>query len=591
MSPNAAKLEHIRSLITDKPEQARAMCQRLVQSSPRDPWVQATMAKVLLRLGNTRQGLHYAQRAAELAPSEPNLLMAHAELLGYENGHEKALEILARALAIAPAHLGCWYHRALTLQRLSRFAESEVACRRALELDPGNAGLQSLLAGVLLNLGRIEETVAMARAACEAHPDDRFLASGLPLTLNYLPGASPREVFAAHRQYGELLDRTDPAPARTFTNTKDPGRRLRIGLLSPDLRQHSVAYFIEPWLEHYRPEAFEVVVYHTNRIADTVTARLQSLVASKGGAWHVMDNISDGGLAERIYADRVDILMELSGHTHAHSLPALHRRPAPVQVTYLGYPNTTGLKEVDYRLVDSMTDPPGEADALATEKLVRLDPCFLCYRPPADAPSCSHIPHPTSNITFGSFNTLQKLNEPLVHFWTRLLQAIPNSRLFLKAGSAANVGLRESVIGRFAAAGLELGRIEFLPHTPSIADHLALYARVDIALDPFPYNGTTTTCEALYMGVPVVTLAGNMHAGRVGASLLTCAGLADLIAHGEEEYLAIARRLAADPARRARLRGGLRATVLSSALCDAPAFAQRLDEAFRRMWRTWCERS
>jgi predicted O-linked N-acetylglucosamine transferase (SPINDLY family) len=589
MSQYATKLAQVRSLINDKPEQARVMCQRLVQVAPRDPWVQATMSRVMLRLGNTVQGLQYAQRAAELAPNEPILLVAHAELLAYEGQAVKALEVLERAVAIAPTDITCAVHHALALQRIERYAEAEAACRRGLGLDPRHGTLQSLLSGVLVNLGRIEEAVDVARAACEAHPEDHYLASSLAFMLNYRPGATPQEVIAAHRNYGEVLDRTDPIPVRRFTNSRDPERRLRIGLLSPDFLQHSVAYFIEPWLEHFCPQGIELVVYHTNRMADAITARLKTMVLSKGGSWHVMDNISDGGLAEKIFADRIDILMELSGHTHLHSLVALHRRPAPVQVTYLGYPNTTGLRQVDYRLVDSISDPPGAADALATERLARLDPCFLCYKPPADAPDCRTDSASNRPITFGSFNTLQKINRSLVAFWARLLQSVPGSRLVLKAGPAADASLRESAMARFAAAGLDPARVEFLPRVASVTDHLALYGLVDVALDTFPYNGTTTTCEALYMGVPVVTLAGNMHPGRVGASLLTCVGLGDLVAHSEEEYLAIAQRLAADQARRADLRTRLRGMVLSSPLCDAPAFAKRLDEAFRRMWRSWCE--
>jgi protein O-GlcNAc transferase len=586
MSQHAAKLEHIRALLQTRPDQARALCQRLAQSAPRDPYVQSTMARVLLFLGATQQGLHFAQRAADLAPNDPEMLMIHAEMLGYENQHEKALAAVDRALAVAPGHGGALYHRIIALQNMDRFEEAETACRRVLALDPDNAGLRSLLAGILLNLGRIEEAVAAIKAASEAHPDDKHLASGLALMLNYMPGAKPRDVLAAHTRYAQILDRAEPAPPRTFTNSRDPDRRLRLGLLSPDLRQHSVAYFIEPWLAHVRPESFELIVYQTNRVADAVTARLKALVLEKGGAWHVMDNISDPALAERIYSDRIDILLELSGHTHAHSLPALHRRPAPVQATYLGYPNTTGLSAVDYRIVDSITDPPGAADELATEKLVRMDP-FICYRPPGDAPAPRAARH-ASHITFGSFNTLQKLNDRLVLFWTRVLEAVPGSRLLLKGGSAANPSQRDSIFRRFTKAGLDPTRLEFLPRTQSIADHLALYEKVDIALDPFPYNGTTTTCEALFMGVPVITLAGDVHAGRVGASLLTCVGLKDLIADSEDGYIAIARQLAADTTRRAGLRTGLRATLLASPLCDAAAFSQRMDQAFRTMWRAWC---
>jgi predicted O-linked N-acetylglucosamine transferase (SPINDLY family) len=585
MSQHAAKLEHIRSLLHDKPEQARAMCQRLVQSSPRDPWAHATMARVLLRMGNTQQALHFAQRAAELAPTDPNLLMAHAELLGYENQPQKAEQVLRRALTLDPTHQGCLYHLALTLQRLERPNEAEAVCREGLARDPNNQGLEAILAGVLLNLGRIEDTVALARAASESHPDNPLLASGLALMLNYMPGVTPEESLAAHTRYAQLLDRVDPAPPRTFTNTKDPNRRIRVGILSPDLRQHSVAYFIEPWFEHHSRAVIELVVYQTNRIADTVTARLKELVS---GQWHVMDNISDAGLAEKIFADKIDILIELSGHTHAHSLPALHRRPAPIQVTYLGYPNTTGLSEVDYRIVDSITDPP-TADQYATEKLLRLDPCFLCYKPPTSPPPIHNPQSAIRNpLTFASFNTLQKLNHPLIALWTNLLNSIPSSRLLLKGGAPANSDLRASITQRFAAAGLDPSRITFLPHAPTTTEHLALYSQADIALDPFPYNGTTTTCEALFMGVPVITLRGNMHPGRVGTSLISAIGLQDLIAQSESDYITIAQRLAADEPRRAHLREHLRATLLASPLCDALAFSQRMDASLRTIWQHWC---
>jgi predicted O-linked N-acetylglucosamine transferase (SPINDLY family) len=585
MSQHAAKLEHIRSLIHDKPEQARAMCQRLVQSAPRDPWTHATMARVLLRMGSTQQALHFAQRAAELAPADPNLLMSHAEFLGYENQPQKAEQVLRRALALDPSHMGCLHHLALTLQRLERPGEAEALCREGLRRDPNNQGLQSILAGVLLNLGRIEDSVALTRAASESNPDNPLLASGLALMLNYLPGATPQGSLAAHTRYANLLDRTDPAPPRTFTNTKDPSRRICVGIVSPDLRQHSVAYFIEPWLEHHS-ESIALVVYQTNRIADAVTARLKSLI--KPGNWRVMDNISDAALAEKIFADRIDILVELSGHTHAHSLPALHRRPAPIQATYLGYPNTTGLKEVDYRIVDSITDPP-PADQYVTERLLRLDPCFLCYKPPADAPPIERRrPKIENDVTFCSFNALQKLNQHLVAFWSRLLNSIPNSRLLLKGGSPANTDLRTSITQRFAQAGLDPSRITFLPSAPTTAEHLALYNQADIALDPFPYNGTTTTCEALFMGVPVIALAGTMHSGRVGASLLNAVGLKDLIAESESDFISIAQRLASNESRRTQLRENLRAVLLSSPLCDARAFSKRMDHALRSIWQTWC---
>jgi protein O-GlcNAc transferase len=582
MSQHAAKLQQVQALLADKPEQARAMCQRIVQSAPKDPWAHSVMSSVFLRLGLTTQALHFAQRAHALAPREPALAIEHARLLGIENQPEKGVSLMRAVLAAHPTHTGASQTLAALLEQMERHAEAEQVCREGLTHAPGDEGLEAALAGSLLNLGRIEETVSLMEAAAQRHPHNTHLASGLALMMNYMPGRTPAQVYAAHRRYAELLESSDPFPPRNYLNSREPGKRLRVGIISPDLRQHSVAFFMEPWFEHADGASIEFFIYQTNRVADAVTARLRALVEAKRGRWQVMDNISDHALAEKVFADRVDVLVELSGHTHAHSLAAMHRRPAPVQATYLGYPNTTGLKTIDYRIVDSHTDPAG-AEAFASEQLLRLDPCFLCYRPPAStiAPQ-SAVRNPQSPITFGSFNTPQKLNNEVIRVWARALREVPGSRLLLKGGHPDDHGLREGVLSRFAAAGAEVSRVEFLARTKSIEEHLALYRRVDVALDPFPYNGTTTTCEALFMGVPVVTLAGETHAGRVGVSLLRCIGEEGLIARDEDEYV----RLASGAVGRGRAE--LRQKLLASPLCDGPGFARRMEAALRGAWAAWC---
>jgi len=567
------------------------MCQRLVQTSPRDPAVASTMASVLLTLGQTKQALHFAQRAHELSPREPHFVVELGRLLGFENQPRKAAELLRRALEQHPGHPQLMEQLAFTLAQVELQADAERVCKEGLAQHPEHEGLQAILAGALLSLGRIEECVELTRAAAARHPQNPHLASGLALMLNYLPGVKPAESLAAHRRYAALLEAADPFPARTYANARDPGKRLRVGVVSPDLRQHSVAYFIEPWLEHLDAAGLEIVVYQTNRIADGVTARLRALVVGRcKGQWHVMDNISDQALAEKMHADGVDILIELSGHTHAHSLAALHRRPAPVQVTYLGYPNTTGLTSIDYRIVDSHTDPAG-AESQATERLLRLDPCFLCYMPPADVPEPRHSVGgaPPSPLTLASFNSVQKLNRGVIRVWAGILARLPEARLLLKGGHPDDQGLREGVLARFREAGADAARIEFLPRTQGVREHLALYQRVDIALDPFPYNGTTTTCEALLMGVPVVTLAGSQHPGRVGVSLLTNVGHAELIAATEAEYAEKVVALAGDGPRREGLHAGLRGELLASPLCDAAGFAARMQTALRGVWGRWCE--
>jgi len=583
---HAAKFEQVRSLIeAGRLDQAKVLCQRLVQALPGDAGTNSLMSGVFLRLGLTTQALHYANRAVEIAPREPALLVELGRLLAIEKKAPAAIDVLRKAVEIDPAFLPARRVLASTLAQENRFKEADEQCRTGLAVHRNDVVLQSVLAGALLNLGRAEDAVELTRACAEQHPGDTVLVSGLALMLNYVPGVTSAESLAAHRRFGALLEAQFPSPLQTYLNNRDPHRRLRVGFISPDLRAHSVAYFMEPLLKNLDAAAVEVYIYQTNRIADAVTQRLKPLAA----VWRVMDNISDPGLAERIYGDRVDILIELSGHTHAHSLAAMHLRPAPVQATYLGYPNTTGVEAVGNRIVDSITDPLGAADDGAVEQLARLDPCFLCYQPPADAPSEASLPPAATSgrITFGSFNSLQKLNRAVVDLWSRLLLQHPASRLVLKSFVFADPSAREEVPSRFAARGIDPQRIVCLSPEVAVTDHLALYSMIDIALDPFPYNGTTTTCEALWMGVPVVTLAGESHAQRVGASLLSCIGCPELIARDESEYLGIADRLAHDLTALGDLRQRLRGRMREGPLCNGPAFARRFEALLRAMWHSY----
>jgi predicted O-linked N-acetylglucosamine transferase (SPINDLY family) len=295
-------------------------------------------------------------------------------------------------------------------------------------------------------------------------------------------------------------------------------------------------------------------------------------------------------IAELVRSDAIDILVDLGGHTADDFLRVFARKPAPVQVTWLGYPNTTGLAAMDYRLTDALVDPAGTADEYHSEALVRLSGGFLCYLPPHHAPPVS--PSPAAQflaVTFGSFNTLQKITPEVVDAWTRILIAVPGSRLLLKRAPFRNSAVANRYRQMFQKAGIESDRVLLQDQTPSPADHLAQYSQIDVALDTFPYNGTTTTCEALWMGVPVICLAGNRHAGRVGASLLSRLGMADLIAGDFDDYVQVAVALANDPTRLAGLRTSLRSRMAASSLCDAAKFARSVEAAYRAMWQKWCE--
>jgi predicted O-linked N-acetylglucosamine transferase (SPINDLY family) len=580
-----AKIMQARDLLAqNKPDVALAMLRRIAAKAPEDQNVNSLMAMCLLQLGQREQAGFYARRAAAIAPEDPSIQTNLAVLLITINKRDEAPEILRRVLQRHPEH----HEARLVLINLAildrRTSEAIELCRAGLAIS-WHAQMAVSYAAALISLSENERAFHFLNEALLHFPSESNLSSSRCMAITSVYGADSDEVAATHRSYGALLNRTSPAFRATYAPKKDPGKRLRVALVSPDLHQHSVAYFIEPWLEHFDRERFDVVCYLTSRVFDAVSERLKL----RATLWRDAYAITELQLAAKLSEDRVDIAVDLAGHTNGNSLQAFALRMAPVQVTYLGYPGTTGLTQMDYRIVDSLTDAPSPTvDACHTEKLLRIDPCFLCYRPQPDAPAVrtSDAPHPP--ITFGSFNAGRKLSGPLLALWAHILKAVPGSRLLLKAQDFNDPAMSKRIDAHLGEYGINKGRVEILQATKEMAEHLSLYERVDIGLDPFPYNGTTTTCEALWMGVPVITLAGNRHAGRVGVSLLTNVGLPELIAKDENEYLDIAVKLAGDPSRLADYRATLRQRMAASPLCDGPAFSRRFEGALRAAWVQYC---
>jgi len=354
--------------------------------------------------------------------------------------------------------------------------------------------------------------------------------------------------------------------------------------MSRDFARHSVAYFMEPVIAHHDHFRFEIYCYSNNPKPDDVTERFKS----RADHWRDIAFTSDDDVFQQIITDGIDILIDLSGHTTGNRLTLLARKPAPVQANYLGYPATTGMRAMDYRIVDGVTDPPAEADGVSCESLVRLPYCFLTYEPPPDSPAVSPPPSvERGHITFGSFNSLIKVNHAVVALWAKVLHAIPGSRLMLKGFAFSSEATMERFVEMFAGEGIAAEQLDLMSWHPEIRGHLELYSQIDVALDPFPYNGTTTTCEALWMGVPVLTLAGDHHSARVGASLLSAVGLSEFVNFSRDEYVACAIRLCTDLARLAALRTSLRERMKSSPLLDAEGFARRLEFAYDTMWQNW----
>ena len=474
---------------------------------------------------------------------------------------------------------------ALALMALDRYQDAEASARKALALDPHYAPALDNLGCALREQGRVEEAIVQYRHAISRQPG--FLAAhhNLLFALNYCSNLDTKSIFAEHRRWAQL--HADPLfEHRGYDNQRDATRRLRIGYVSPDFRSHSVAFFLEPLLASHDRSQFEVYCYSNVARPDTTTGRLRELADH----WRPIFDRSDQQVANVVREDRIDILVDLAGHGFGHRLLVFARKPAPVQVTWLGYPNTTGMTAMAYRITDAWVDPPGDSDTQHSETLLRLPHGFLCYQPLPDSPPVSELPSlATGHITFGCFNNSAKISAPVLDAWSEILKAVPGSRLLLKSRQLRDPSLRQRFESEFQNRGIDPQRVEMFGRIESKYGHLDLYGKVDIGLDPFPYNGTTTTCEALWMGVPVVVLAGDRHAGRVGMSLLKSVNLSELIAETVPEYQRIAVEFARNSERLASYRSGMRDRMQQAPLLDAAGFTRDMESAYRTMWRRWCE--
>ncbi len=572
-------------------EQARAVLVGYLQRSPKDADGHAAMNLVLQRLGLAEQALFYGERAVALAPGNPNFLNNLGSTLVQLGLLGPALEAYERACALNPAHSSAHVGATDVLLKMQLPEQARARAEAALAVNPDEPRLIANWGSALVLLGRAAGAVGVYREGVRRFPGSEVLAAGLVSAGNYTDGVPPEEMLRAAQAYGLLLEAALPESLLPV-GASGPEKRLRVGLLSSDFRAHAVGFFVDPFLDLAEAgggAGFEVYCYHTSPAADAVTERLRKKVRG-AGVWRSVPALGFTELAELIRRDRVDILIELSGLSAGHRLGTMRLKPAPVQVTAVGYPGTTGVRQIGWRIVDSITDPAGEpyeADRWCVERLLRLDPCFLCYRPPAETPAVREG-RTGEGIVFGSFNGLPKLDDRTLRLWGAVLAASPGSRLVYKSLGMSDPAVRGATLERFVRAGIGPERLDVLTPQESAGSHLEQYGRLDVALDTYPYHGTTTTCEALLMGVPVVTLAGRMHVSRVGASLLMNAGLGDLVARDDEEFVRIAAGLAGDPSRLSALRAGLRERFLASPVCDAGAYTARLAAALRGVWREAC---
>ncbi|WP_411902109.1 tetratricopeptide repeat protein [Methylorubrum thiocyanatum] len=507
------------------------------------------------------------------------VLITLGDYSGAISALEKAIEF-APELALAHSNLSG------VLERVGQPALAVSHAQRSIALNPNFAGAHINLGCSLKSLGRLPEAIASFDRALALDPHNVVAHSNRLFAKLYSEGVSPAEYAADARSFGTRL--ADPLlRRRPFAKDRDPDRRLRVGFVSADLCTHAVARFIEPFLRQFDRTRFEIRAYMTRAGEDAVSARLRLLFDD----WHNIAALDDDAAADRIEADAIDILVDLSGHSAGHRLLVFARKPAPVQVTWIGHPGTTGLQAMDYRLTDFGHDEPGLTEVLHTETLWRLPYPLMCatYAPPEDIPPVRGCAPFEENgfITFGVMNRFEKIGDRALEAWAGILRALPESRLFLVAADVNKPEVRGQIEARLSRAGLPLDRTRLHPRVTS--GYYALYHEIDIALDSFPYNGGTTSCDTLAMGVPLIALRGSHAADCAAAAILTAAGLPELVTETREDYVALAIALASDPVRLRALRSGLRERVFASPLMDHARHAAAAGEAFRAMWRRWVD--
>lgn len=496
----------------------------------------------------------------------------------------EAIQSFQKAIELNPNDAEAYYNLGNAFYQLGgKLTQSIQSFQKAIELKPLFPDAYNNLAAALKDQGRVKEAIQCYETAIKLKPDFDSAHSNLLLISNCHPAYSPEIVLEKHRDWAEKYAVQFAICTPNHSNKRDLNRRLRIGYISADFRDHPIAYFIEPILTSHNQTDFEIFCYSNNLRDDNVTERLKKSVSH----WRMLHQLTDAEAAFQVQNDAIDILVDLSGHTVRNRLLIFARKPAPIQISYLGYPTTTGLKCIDYRISDQFADPPGMTESHYVEQLIRLPECTWCYQPPVITPEISPLPALTSGrITFTSFNHFTKISDPTVSLWSQVLKTLPNARLMILI-SGGNQG-NEHIYKLFEKHGANQNQLELVDRR-SKNEYYKLYQKGDISLDPFPCNGGTTTCDSLWMGVPVITLAGKTFASRAGVTLLSNLHLEELIAETWDQYVQIAKNLADNLEYLSRLRSELRERMLVSPLMDAQRFTHNLESAYRNVWKKWCE--
>lgn len=555
---------------------------RAVQLGPRMVLAHVNLGSALQTLGRLDEAIACYRRAVDL---DPQAAVAHNNLgnaLRRQAKREAAVACYQSAIAARPDYADAYNNLGNALDDLGRFDEAIACYQRAVDFAPGLAIAHSNLGHAWKNRGRLEEAFACFRQAMQLRPGFHQAHSNLVYALHFSPACTARTLLDECRRWNHEHAEPLAGLIRPHTNDRTPDRRLRVGYVAPDFRQHVQSFFTIPLLSAHDHARFEIFCYADIDVPDEATAHLQRLA----DVWRDITGMTDDQAAEQIRADRIDILVDLTLHMDRNRLLVFARKPAPVQVSWLAYPGTTGVRAIDYRLTDPHLDPPGEHDEFYTEESVRLPETFWCYDPLTDGPAVSPLPAAQNgHLTFGCLNNFCKVNAAVLRVWAQVLRAVDRSQMLILAPERSD---HHSIVEHFRREGVAGNRIHFasLQLRPQ---YLQLYHGIDIALDTFPYNGHTTSLDCLWMGVPVVTLAGQTVVGRAGLSQLTNLGLSDLVARTPQQFVSIAADLAGNLPRLAQLRATLRQRLQNSPLMDAPRFARHVEAAYRGMWQRWCQ--
>jgi predicted O-linked N-acetylglucosamine transferase (SPINDLY family) len=579
--PDALHLLGVLSAQTSRSDAGVQLIRQALRFRPDFAEAHSSLGNALMDMGQLDDAIASYQHAVRLKADYADAHYNLGRALQCKGRFDAAITAYRLAIGLKPDYDDAHYNLAASFMSVGKPDDAIAAYQQAIRFKPDLADAHSNLGNAFKDNGQLDEAIASHRQAIRLEPEKSEVHGNLVLILNYHPAYDAGMIHAELRRWNERHAEPHKKLIRPHHNNRDPSRPLRIGYVSADFYKHASAFFLLPLFRCHDRRQFELFGYSHGNCSDEVTQQMKDHMQH----WRTTVGMTDAQAAAQVRQDQIDILVDLKLHTADNHLLLFAQKPAPVQATWLGYPGSTGMDAIDYRLTDPYLDPPGQNDAYYSERSIHLPDTFWCYDPLSGEPSVNAPPCVENGfITFGCLNNFCKINDAVLSLWAGVLQTVSGSRLLLMApeGSA-----RERVMARLIRDGIGSGRVEFVPKQFR-SGYLTTYHRIDISLDTFPYNGHTTSLDSLWMGVPVITLVGATAFGRAGLSQLTNLGLTELVARTPEQYIQIAADLAKDLPRLTELRRTLRPRMQASPLMDAPRFARNVEAAYRQMWRNWC---